>query len=95
MVTFLAQVSETHPKDFIVMDVDGASSPVGKALLVPENIRLHRLPGYSPELNPSELLWFELREKAFPNRVFYQERVGAEFSVMAARLMFANMVDSS
>jgi len=34
------------------------------------NIRLHRLPGYSPELNPQEHLWDELREKEFPNRVF-------------------------
>ena len=52
------------------MVVDGASSHVAKALVVPENIRLHRLPGYSPELNPQEHLWDELREKEFPNRVF-------------------------
>jgi hypothetical protein len=70
MATFLAQVSAAHPKDFIVMVVDGASSHVAKALVVPENIRLHRLPGYSPELNPQEHLWDELREKEFPNRVF-------------------------
>ena len=48
---FLAQVSAAHPQDFIVMIVDGASSHVAKALVVPENIRLHRLPAYSPELN--------------------------------------------
>ena len=66
---FLAQVSAAHPQDFIVMVVEGASSHVAKALVVPENIRLHRLPGYSPELNPQEHLWDELREKEFPNRV--------------------------
>jgi len=38
--------------------------------VVPENIRLHRLPPYSPELNPQEHLWDEIREKEFPNRVF-------------------------
>ncbi len=70
MGIFLAQVSAAHPEDFIVMVVDGASSHVAKALVVPENIRLHRLPGYSPELNPQEHLWDELREKEFPNRVF-------------------------
>ena len=70
MGQFLAQVSAAHPHDFIVMIVDGASSHVAKALLVPENIRLHRLPAYSPELNPQEHLWNELREKEFPNRVF-------------------------
>ena len=29
-----------------------------------------RLPPYSPELNPQEHLWDEIREKEFPNRVF-------------------------
>ena len=57
-------------EDFIVIVVDGASSHVAKALEVPENIRLHRLPAYSSELNPQEHLWDELREKEFPNRVF-------------------------
>jgi len=70
MGTFLAQVSAAHPEDFIVMVVDGASSHVAQALVVPENIRLHRLPGYSPELNPQEHLWDELREKSFGNLVF-------------------------
>jgi DDE superfamily endonuclease len=70
MGQFLAQVSAAHPGDFIFMVVDGASSHVAKDLVIPENIRLHRLPGYSPQLNPQEHLWDELREKEFPNRVF-------------------------
>ena len=70
MGQFLAQVSAAHPDDFIIMIIDGASSHVAKALVIPENIRLHRLPAYSPQLNPQEHLWDELREKEFPNRVF-------------------------
>jgi len=70
MNEFLLQVSHAHPNDFIVMILDGASSHKSQALLVPENIRLHRLPSYSPELNPQEHVWDELREKEFPNRVF-------------------------
>ena len=70
MGIFLEQVSIAHARDFIIMVVDGASSPVAKDLVIPENIRLHRLPGYSPELNPQEHLWDEIREKEFPNRVF-------------------------
>ena len=70
MSKFLAQVSAAHPRDFIIMVIDGASSHVSKDLVVPENIRLHRLPAYAPELNPQEHLWDELREKEFPNRVF-------------------------
>lgn len=70
MNEFLMQVSQAHPNDFIVMILDGASSHKSQDLRVPENIRFHRLPGYSPELNPQEHVWDELREKEFPNRVF-------------------------
>ena len=57
------------------MMVDGASSHSRQELEIPDNIRLHRLPGYSPELNPQEHVWDELREKEFPNRVFSHGRV--------------------
>ena len=70
MNEFLAQVSQAHPEEFIFMVVDGASSHRSHELILPENIHLHRLPGYSPELNPQEHVWDELREKEFPNRVF-------------------------
>lgn len=70
MGEYLAQVAAAHRDEFIVMVIDGASSHVAKALVVPENIRLLRLPSYSPELNPQEHIWDELREKEFPNRVF-------------------------
>jgi hypothetical protein len=48
MSEFLAQVSAAHPRDFIVMVVDGASSHVAKDLVVPKNMRLLRLPPYAP-----------------------------------------------
>ena len=70
MNEFLQQVSQAHPDEFIIMIVDGASSHRSHDLVVPENIRLYRLPGYAPELNPQEHIWDELREKEFPNRVF-------------------------
>ena len=70
MSEFLAQVSAAHPGEYIIMVVDGASSHVAKGLLVPQNIRLLKLPAYAPELNPQEHVWDELREKEFPNRVY-------------------------
>jgi len=70
MSEFLEQVGQRYPRDFIVMIVDGASSHRGKDLVAPENIRLLSLPAYSPELNPVEHLWDDLREKSFHNRVF-------------------------
>lgn len=70
MSAFLAQVSAAHPRELIIMILDGASSHTAKALVVPHNLRLVRLPAYAPELNPQEHIWDELREKEFPNRVF-------------------------
>ena len=48
MSAFLSQVSQAHPQEWIVMGVDGASSHRAKDLVVPSNIRLIGLPGYSP-----------------------------------------------
>ena len=70
MSQFLDQIARRYPRDFILMVVDGASSHRGKDLIVPDNLRLLSLPAYSPELNPQEHLWDEIREKEFPNRVF-------------------------
>jgi len=52
------------------MIMDQAGWHKAKRLNVPDNITLHWLPPYSPELNPVEHLWDEIREKWFYNRVF-------------------------
>lgn len=70
MGAFLGQVGERYPDDHILMVVDGASSHKAKALRIPANISLIVLPAYSPQLNPQENVWDEIREKNFPNRVF-------------------------
>jgi len=70
MSIFLDEVSQRHPDDFIVMVMDKAGWHVVNDLVVPENMRLIHLPPHSPELNPVERLWDEIREKWFPNRVF-------------------------
>jgi len=52
------------------MVLDGAEWHKRLSFALPENLKLHFLPPYSPELNPVEHLWDELREKHFHNRVF-------------------------
>ena len=66
---FLAEVARRHPQDDILMVLDGAGWHRAYDLRIPENIRLLPLPPYSPELNPVEHLWEEIREKWFPNLV--------------------------
>ncbi len=67
MQLFLEHVSQTFVEYFIVMQVDRAGWHSAKALMVPENIRLIAQTAYSPELNPVEHVWEELREKQLPN----------------------------
>jgi transposase len=50
--------------------LDGAGWHRAKRLQVPANMQLILLPPWSPQLNPVEHLWDEIREKWFSNRVF-------------------------
>lgn len=70
MQLFLNEVSKRHPKEQIVMVIDGAGWHRSDTLKAPDNIYLLKLPPYAPELNPIEHVWDELREKFFHNRVF-------------------------
>ena len=70
MQLFLNEVAARHPDDRIVMVLDGAGWHQRESLTLPANLRLLKLPPYSPELNPVEHLWDDLREKSFHNRVF-------------------------
>jgi transposase len=70
MQIFLNEVAARHPRDRIVMVLDGAGWHQSQSLQLPPNLRLLTLPPYSPELNPVEHLWDDLREKSFHNRVF-------------------------
>lgn len=67
---FQDEVASRHPNDRIILVLDGAGWHRSHTLKLPHNLRLLMLPPYSPELNPVENLWDELREKSFHNRVF-------------------------
>lgn len=70
MSLFLKQVSRAHSNKFVIMVVDGASTHKSKDLFIPSNVSLIILPPYSPELNPTERIWHELRRDYFANRYF-------------------------
>lgn len=70
MEIFLDEIGRRYRTENIVMVVDGAGWHKSKTLRIPENVRLIHLPPYSPELNPVEHIWDDLREKSFHNRVF-------------------------
>ncbi len=70
MNIFLQHVAQEYATYFIVMQVDQAGWHQAKNLVIPDNIRLLPQPAHSPELNPVEHIWEELREKHVHNRAF-------------------------
>jgi len=70
MQLFITEIAMRYPQENIVMVVDGAGWHKSKSFVLPENLRLYFLPPYSPELNPQEHIWDELREKYFHNQAF-------------------------
>ena len=70
MSIFLKELSERHPTHLILLVMDGAPCHRAGDLEIPENILIAELPPYSPELNPAEHLWDEMREKDFKNETF-------------------------
>ena len=70
MSFFLEEVSRRHMGEYILMFMDQAGWHRAKALKIPPNMELAFLPPYSPDLNPQEQIWDELREKYFGNKLF-------------------------
>jgi len=70
MSIFLQEISLRHLDENIIIFLDGAGWHKARELKIPANIRLSKLPPYSPEFNPAEHLWKEIREKWFENKVF-------------------------
>ena len=68
IVWFLAKLCSRYRKRDLLVIWDGASihnSEAVKAFLRerPGRVHLERLPGYSPELNPTELVWNQLKQR--------------------------------
>lgn len=53
-----------------VLVVDRAAWHVTEKLLIPNNLSILPLPPYSPELNPVEQIWQQLRQSDWANRRF-------------------------
>jgi len=70
MNIFLKTLSEQQADERIVLCMDKAGWHTTKQLSIPKNIVVWHLPPYSPELNPVELIWREIRTKYFNNKTF-------------------------
>ena len=70
MNIFLKHLSEQYTDDVILLCCDGAAWHKSNGLEVPENIVLFYILPYTPEMNPIEQIWKEIRKLGFRNEVF-------------------------
>ena len=70
MNLFLTQLSEQYPDDVILLCCDSAAWHTSGGLNLPDNIVLFYIPPYTPEMNPIEQIWKEIRKRGFRNGVF-------------------------
>lgn len=67
---FLEKLTEQYADDYILLICDGAAWHKSTELIVPENIELFFIPPYTPEMNPIEQIWKEIRKRGFQNEIF-------------------------
>jgi transposase len=60
---FLNELSNKNSTEYKVILLDNGRFHKGKNLVIPNNIKLVFLPPYSPELNPAELVWLNMKRK--------------------------------
>ena len=89
MNIFLDILSNRHLDELILLFCDQASFHRNKELNIPENIIIKYIPPYSPELNPSEDMWGEIREKYFGNYTFKSMKA-VEDRLVEASLFYEN-----
>ena len=62
----LRQVSQAYPDDYILLVMDNAIWHKSSTL----DIELTFIPPYTPEMNPIEQVWKEIRKRGFKNKAF-------------------------
>jgi len=70
MSTFLIELSKRFPDCIIILCCDNAGWHTSKELKTPENIVLFYIPPRTPEMNPIEQIWKEIRKRGFKNKNF-------------------------
>lgn len=63
MQIFVDEFAKAHPSTFNVLLMDNSGAHKAKRLKVPPNVALVFQPAASPELNPAERVWQDLKEQ--------------------------------
>lgn len=67
---FLSKLSKEYPNSTNLVILDSCGGHINQEIEIPKNVILQYLPSCSPELNPQERIWEELR-KWLKGKTFY------------------------
>lgn len=70
MSVFIKELSKEYKDDIILLVCDGALWHKSNTLNIPSNIKITHIPPYTPEMNPIEQIWKQIRTMGFKNEVF-------------------------
>ncbi|CJQ53244.1 transposase family protein [Streptococcus pneumoniae] len=70
MNAFLEELSQAYPYDYFLLVIDNAIWHKSSTLKIPTNIGFAFIPPYTPEMNPIEQVWKEIRKRGFKNKAF-------------------------
>ncbi len=66
---YLLEFSKYKPRELKIIIIDNAGFHSLKKYDIPDNIKLIRIPPYTPELNPSEKIWQYIKQY-YKNKIF-------------------------
>lgn len=90
---YLDEFSLQNPQVFKIIVLDNGAFHKAAALKIPPNIALLFLPPYSPELNPAEKIWANLKRK-FTNKLHDDLQEVSQFLENAIGSLTSDMVIS-
>ena len=70
MNAFMQRLCDKYPNDLIVLVCDNAGWHKSRYTIIPERLTLLHIPPYTPEMNPIEQIWREIRTAGFYNKRF-------------------------
>ena len=60
---YLKDFSCQNPRELKIVIIDNAGFHTSQNITIPDNIKLIRIPPYTPELNPAEKVWQWMKDK--------------------------------
>lgn len=87
----LDRFAERYPDDMHVIQLDRSAVHTTPKLAIPSNVTFYLQPAYSPELNPIEQLWSQLKGKLANRQWFDFEELRRELSHQIRQLTTAGL----